>query len=93
MMTAAEARRLAGQTVQEKVNDLLLAVEELAKQKHRVLKTGWDYTKDADLWVHGGYNNSKEWVEAKKILEGLGYKVNFFYKESQFVDMYTLIEW
>lgn len=93
MLTAEQARKIAGRTVQEKVESLLKAVEEAAKAKKRKLRTGWDYEEDIDLWVNGGYSRTKEWEQAAKILEGLGYKVSFYYKESQFVDMYTLIEW
>lgn len=93
-LTAKQAKELAGETTAEKVDKLLIAVEESAKAKKRKLRTGWDYESDKDLWVNGGYSKTKEWEEAKKILEDLGYKVTFYYKEGQqFVDMYTLIEW
>lgn len=93
MLTAEQARQIAGKTVQEKVESLLKAIEEAAKSKKRSLRTGWDYKEDNDLWINGGYSRTKDWEEAAQILEGLGYTVIFYYKESQFVDMYTLIEW
>lgn len=93
MLTAEQARQIAGKIVQEKVESLLKAIEEAANAKKRRLRTGWDYKEDRDLWIDGGYNATKDWQEAVKILEGLGYKVKFYYKESQFVDMYILIEW
>lgn len=93
MITAKEARELAGKTVKEKVEALCLAIEQAARSKGRQLRTGWEYKDDKDLWIDGGYSRTKEWEEAKNILEGLGYKVTFYYKETQFVDMYTLIEW
>lgn len=93
-LTAAEARRLAGKTVDEKVEDLLIAVETVAKNKKRRLRTGWDYKLDTDLWVDGGYKATPEWKEAKDILTKLGYKVSFRYHDgSMAVDMYTLVEW
>ena len=46
-----------------------------------------------DFWGNGGYSSTKEWQQAVMILEGDGYKVGFFYKESQFVDMGTQVEW
>lgn len=97
MITAAEARKLAGPTVQEKVEALLVAVEEAAKNKKRSLKTGWEYKEDQDLWISGGYGGNggtAEWKEAVKILKDLGYKVKFYYMEQSIaVDMYTLVEW
>lgn len=94
MLTAADARKLAGPTVQEKVESLLESVKAQAEKGHRLLKTGWTHKEDEDLWVHGGYSPTEEWKKAKAILEDLGYKVTFYYDEGgQFVDMYTLIEW
>ena len=94
MLTANEARKLAGPTVRERVEALLVAVEKAAKNKKRFLKTGWDYKEDTDLWVDGGYSKTKEWHEAYEILTKLGYKVTFYYRDgSMAVDMYTLIEW
>lgn len=94
MITASEAKRLAGLTVEEKVESLSNSIEKSAKEKKRCLRTGWDYKEDNDLWVNGGYSKTQEWWKAKEILENLGYKVSFYYSEgSQFVDMYTLIEW
>ena len=93
MLTAEQARQIAVKTVQEKVEALLKAVEEAANAKKRKLRTWWDYKEDADLWISGGLSDTQDWQEAVKILEGLGYKVKFYYKASQFVDMYTLIEW
>jgi hypothetical protein len=92
-LTAAEARKLAGPTVQERVDDILVAIEKLAKQGKRQLRTGWDYDKDRELWIDGGYSNTPEWREAIKILSELGYKAQFYYNCGQFVDMYTLIKW
>jgi hypothetical protein len=45
------------------------------------------------LWIRGGYNHTEDWKAARKILMDLGYTVEFYYNESQFVDMYTLIKW
>lgn len=94
MITATEARQLAGETVEEKVEKLSSAIEKSAKENRRRLRTGWDYEDNRDLWITGGYEVSEEWKKAKKILESYGYKVSFHYNDSgQFVDMYTLIEW
>lgn len=92
-ITAEQARKLAGKTVDEKVDDLLVEIENSAKQGKRQLRTSWEYSGDEDLWVRGGYDKTDEWKAAKKILTDLGYTVEFYYNELQFVDMYTLIKW
>ncbi len=92
--TAKDAKRVAGPTVEERVDMILVAIEEAAKNKKRELKTGWDYSEDNDLWVNQGYSRTKDWLQAKKILEDLGYQVEFYYQvHSIAVDMYTLIKW
>jgi len=94
--TAEQARHDSGRSLDEKIDALLDAIEIKAKdkeKKERSLKTSWEHKEDRDLWVDGGYIQNSEWKEAKKILEDLGYTVKFVYKETQFVDMYTLVEW
>ena len=91
--TAEEARKLSGKTLDEKVDGLLAAIAEAAKQHKRQLRTGWEYGADEELWIRGGYGKTDEWKEARKMLVDLGYTVEFYYNESQFVDMYTLIKW
>lgn len=93
MITAQEARELAGYTLKEKVERLGEEIRKCAIEKKRQLRTGWDYKEDSSLWIEGGYSKTEEWRTAKKILEENGYKVSFYYRESQFVDMFTLIEW
>ena len=87
MITATEALHFSGETAREKVEKLSSTIEKLAKENKRCLRTGWDYEEDKDLWIAGGYMESKEWKEAKTILKSYGYKVSFYN------DMYTLIEW
>lgn len=85
---------MAGKTIDEKIDALLLAIEIEAKNKHRTLRTGWDYKEDSDLWVNSGYSRTKDWEYARKVLTELGYEVSFYYSEGSFaVDMYTLIKW
>lgn len=93
MLTAEEARKLMPKTLKEKVNDILEAVAEAARNGKSCLRTGWDYKNDEELWSNGGYSRTDEWCEAQKILEELGYKVTFYYRDAQFVDMYTWIQW
>jgi hypothetical protein len=93
-LTAAQAKQLAGPSVDEKVDAILVAIEKIATNKGRQLRAGYDYDQDKDLWVSGGYTPTPEWKEATKILEKLGYDVDFYYNDgSQFVDMYTIIRW
>lgn len=92
-ITAAKARELAGKTVGEKVHAIGERIRELATEKKRSLRCGYDYSADQDLWINGGYGQTPEWKEAVAMLEKAGFQVSFYYAEHQFVDMYTLIEW
>lgn len=87
LITAEEARKLAGPTVEEVVSNVCACIRITAKEKKRrvVLRD--------DIWVHGGYSNTAEYQEAKRMLEDLGFVVKFHYEERQFVDMYTVVEW
>lgn len=86
-LTAQEAKKLAGLTAEEQVDAALAKVEGAAKNSQRFINL------HDKFWVDGGYDNSKEWVEAKRQLVELGYTVEFFYEEKQFVNMYTIIKW
>lgn len=91
MITAKEARDLAGPTFEERVEEQLELVYEqiktaAEKKNRKTLLT-------SDFWTRGGYNNSNEYKAAVKKLEELGYTVKFFYEEYQFVNMYTIVEW
>ena len=93
-LTAADARRLAGPTLSDKIDALLETIHTRAAGGHHSVRCGYDHKADDDLWVHGGYKPTDEWHEARKQLETLGYTVSFYYNDgTQFVDMYTLIEW
>lgn len=95
-ITAREARELST-TVEQKTDEAIDSICEriavMAKEQKRMLRAGYDYDKDPQLWIHGGYFNTPEWRYATEVLRKLGFKVTFYYKELQFVDMYTLIEW
>lgn len=86
-ITAAEARNLAGPTVQERVDEVYPLIEKAAQEKKRKIAL------HDDFWVREGYSGTKDYHEAVKLLENDGYKVRFFYEERQFVDMYTTVEW
>ena len=85
-ITASEARKLAGPTVQERVDEVYPLIREAAEKGKRSIDLhGW--------WADEGYRGSVEYKLACQILEGDGYKVKFFYAEFQFVSMYTTVEW
>jgi hypothetical protein len=86
-ITAAEARQLAGPSVQERVEAVYPKIREAAeKQLHQVALGG-------DFWVNEGYRGTPQWKEACELLRKDGFTVKFFYEERQFVDMYTVVEW
>jgi len=92
--TAKEAKALAGPTLQEKVDSVLESIKVAAGKKKRQLRTGWEHDEDDELWISGGYSKTEDWKNAKKMLEDLGYTVEFYYQEHSIaVDMYTLIKW
>jgi hypothetical protein len=94
MITATEARRFSGETVEEKVEKLSSTIEKLAKENKRCLVIGLDYKDDEDLWIIGGYIESDQWKKAKQILENCGYKVSFYCNKcGQLFAMYTFVEW
>lgn len=88
MITAKEARELAGPTVEERVSEVFVAIRAAASSKARSVNL------HGDFWEHGGYGKTKEWCDAKKILENQGFVVEFYYNGGgQFVDMYTIVKW
>jgi hypothetical protein len=87
LLTAAEARKLSGATAQEEVEEALKSIEHEAKGGYRSVSL------HGQFWAHEAYSGTKKYKEAKKILEDLGYKVEFFYEQKQFVDMYTVVKW
>lgn len=94
MITAKEAKSLAGPNLQDKIDSLGESIRKRAQEGHRSLRCGYDHSADSDLWIHGGYGDTDEWNRAQEALENLGYNVEFFYKNASFaVDMYTLIKW
>ena len=85
-ITAAEARKLAGPTVQERVDEVYPLIREAAEKGKREIALH-------DWWANEGYSGTADYKQACMILEGDGYKVRFFYEECQFVNMYTIVEW
>lgn len=93
MITAEEAKQLAGPTVAEKVELLGETIRSLASKGMRQCRTGYDHKFDEELWIRGGYFVTDDWEAAYEMLTAAGFRVTFHYEESQFVDMYTIIEW
>jgi spore germination cell wall hydrolase CwlJ-like protein len=87
MITAKEARELAGPNIEELVAETFEAIREAATKGKRRLPL------DGQFWTYGGYNKTPEWLAAKKLLEDQGFVVTFYYNEVQFVQMYTVVKW
>jgi len=86
-ITAAEARRLAGPSVTDRVDEVFNLIRERATAGAHFLNL-----KD-DFWTRDGYSKTADYQEAVKQLTAAGFTVKFFYEEHQFVDMYTVVEW
>lgn len=88
MITAFEARALAGPTPQERVDMLEVEIKQAALERKRSINL------HDEFWTREAYSGSTEYKQAKMILEGLGYKVDFYYMEHSIaVDYYTIVSW
>lgn len=85
--TAEDARKLAGPSVDDHVEEALKVIKEQAEKKQHTA------TLHSDFWTRGGYSRTEGWKLACKKLTDLGFDVEFFYEERQFVNMYTLVKW
>jgi hypothetical protein len=90
-LTAAQAREIAGPTAEERLemrlDEALNAVRAAAGNKQRQIAL------HGDFWANGGYSQTADWKDACNALRKLGYEVDFFYEELQFVNMYTTVKW
>ena len=95
MLTALEARQIAGETVEEKVASLLDSVKIAAEQKKRSLDTKYVHKLDSDLWNAVGDNDMKmDQQRAYDILTKLGYDVYMAHMEYDFSNEdYTVVSW
>ena len=84
-ITAQEAKKLAGPTTEELIEDVYERIRVAANDKKRKLIL--------HDWANEGYGCTKAYQALKKELESSGFKVDFYYSESQFVDMYVYVEW
>lgn len=87
MITAIDARALAGPSPQERVNALDDDIRKAAIAGKRKI------TLHGKFWAGEGYSSTDDYKEACNILAKLGFKVSFFYEEKLFVNMYTVVEW
>ena len=86
-ITAEEARKLAGPTVEEYADEAFELIRTAATAGKREI-TLYD-----EFWSRDGYSGTPEWKQACKILEDAGFKVRFCYDEYQVVALYTFVEW
>lgn len=88
MITAKQAKEWAGPTPRERVEAIMPMIEAAAKKREREIHL------HEDFWVNEGYSGTPAYKQATKILEELGYKVDFYYNDgSQFADIYTIVKW
>lgn len=91
VITAEQARELAGPTFEETVEmQLEYAYEKIREaaenKKRRVYLTN-------DFWRNDGYERTKAYKAAVNELENLGFVVKFHYEELQLVNMHTIVQW
>lgn len=100
MITAKEARELAGPTPEEVVKEQLEFAYERIKLAAENKRRSVNLTNE--FWSRGGYSGTDEYKAAVKQdeykaavkqLKVLGFEVEFFYEELQFVNMYTIVKW
>lgn len=84
-ITADEARKIAGPTIEEEIDDVYVRIKSVAEQGERSI-----HLHD---WANDGYGNTEKYKALKKELEESGFEVEFFYEERQFVDMYVIVKW
>lgn len=86
-ITALEARKLAGLSVEDRVAEVYPQIRANAEKKLRNLRL------HGEFWANEGYSGTKDWKDACDLLRKDGFTVEFFYEERQFVDMYTIVRW
>lgn len=86
-ITAKKAKELAGPSKEEMLETALDSIEEAAKAKKRSVNLL------ERVWVYGAYDASEDYLWLKGQLTKRGFKVEFYYRELQFVDMYTIVRW
>lgn len=85
--TADDARKIAGPSMEDYIQGALDAIKASAQEKNHEISLRNSF------WVNGGYSKTEAYKAATKVLEDLGFGVEFIYEERQFVDMYTKVTW
>lgn len=76
-------------TVEQKVSELVEALDKMGPEGSVKVREEFD-----KIWTWGAYDQTKEWKQAKGMLEQLGFKVTWgCYYGSAAYDLYTLVEW
>ena len=87
LITAREARKLAGPSVHEVLQAASEDIRKAAKAGNRQVNLF------GDVWVRGAHDNTQRYKDARRKLEELGFTVEFYYDTRQFVNMYTIVKW
>ena len=87
ILTAKEAREVAGPRVSDYVEEACQKIRDAATQKK------FEVRLNSTFWETEGYSNTQMWRDVKTQLEELGFTVKFYYEERQFVNMGTVISW
>lgn len=87
MITAKEARVLAGPSATDIISDVARQIEKAAKSGMRSI------TLRDDFWAHEGRDLTDLYKECVNILEDHGYQVKYFFDCGQFVDAGVVISW
>ena len=87
MITAIEARRISGETVEECAEFFSKHILTAANAKQRQVTVYHGKLEDE------AYSGTDYWNSFVKYMSSLGYEVSLFYEERQFVDMRITIKW
>lgn len=86
LLTASQARELAGPSPQERVESIMPQIRSRALQSKRFVDLdGW--------WGPAGYQKTQDWNQAADILQGLGYVVEAIYEDSPVPKTITRVKW
>lgn len=86
VITAEEARKLSVDIVEEQLEVAYDKIRSAAERKQKNVQLhNW--------WADEGYRGSADYKRAVEHLRANGFTVDFYYSESQFVSMYTVVTW
>lgn len=87
MITAKEAIQIAGPTIEEMANFFDLHIRKAANDKNR------EVTVYHGTLENEAYGGTKTWKKFVEYMKGLGFTVELYYNEAQFVDMRITVKW